>query len=276
MHIKKSVPSPQLEQIYGENYSCEDLVCLRFSDDKTPIPICGYTDGQMWGTISENDKDRDIEFFWVQETEFSDDFKYCTDSDAFALCNLFFSRGVIKTDDAGAILPYATVNRAEICDIVIKFLGCTTKENPQIPFNDIAAESPYYKSIAIAYENGIVKGTTNETFEPNKTITREELVVIVARVAQFLDLIDVSEPTSYSLSNYHDAEEVSLWALPSYKTMDIHLIYDMEYISKYDENIGQMHTVLSPTLNPQKTASKYEVLKLLYNILEINLTKLSN
>ena len=54
----------------------------------------------------------------------------------------------------------------------------TTTENP---FKDVGESSYYYKAVLWAVENGITTGLTENTFEPNKSCTRSEVVTFLYR-----------------------------------------------------------------------------------------------
>ncbi len=50
---------------------------------------------------------------------------------------------------------------------------------PQVPdFADVPSTSPYYGYIEAAYKNGIISGVTQGKFEPNASLTREEIAKI--------------------------------------------------------------------------------------------------
>lgn len=77
-------------------------------------------------------------------------------------------------------------------------------------FVDVAEDSWYADAVAWAYEAGIVKGTGDgTTFEPDKTITRAEIVTMLYRYAQYKGW-DVTE--AGSLTDFADYGEVDQWA----------------------------------------------------------------
>ena len=51
-----------------------------------------------------------------------------------------------------------------------------------LPFKDVSKNVWYYNSVKYCYENGIIVGTTDETFSPNTNVTRGNLVTILWRM----------------------------------------------------------------------------------------------
>lgn len=51
------------------------------------------------------------------------------------------------------------------------------------PFRDVDPKRYYAKPVAWAYENGVVSGTSPETFSPNAEITRQQMAVMLCRFA---------------------------------------------------------------------------------------------
>lgn len=49
-------------------------------------------------------------------------------------------------------------------------------------FNDVKKTDWFYDAVKYVSDNGIMKGTTEETFEPNKPLTRAEVATIIQRI----------------------------------------------------------------------------------------------
>lgn len=54
-------------------------------------------------------------------------------------------------------------------------------EPADLPFTDIAADSPYRDAIAWAVEQGITTGTSETTFSPSNLCTRGQIVTFLYR-----------------------------------------------------------------------------------------------
>ncbi|MBU5626556.1 S-layer homology domain-containing protein [Oscillibacter sp. MSJ-2] len=57
------------------------------------------------------------------------------------------------------------------------------RQDGSVPFTDVPENAWYLDGVEYAYENGLLKGTTDTTFSPNATLTRGMLVTILYRMA---------------------------------------------------------------------------------------------
>lgn len=71
---------------------------------------------------------------------------------------------------------------------------------PVLPFTDVKEEHWFYDEVLYAYNNGIFKGMTETTFEPNTQMTRAMFVMTLAN-------IDGAELTPYTDSPFRDVKE---------------------------------------------------------------------
>lgn len=78
-------------------------------------------------------------------------------------------------------------------------IGTQTFAATTNPFKDVKTNAWYYKDVIKAYEDGLIKGVTSNTFEPNMNITRSMLVSILYR-------LDGSPKVSYNY-NFSDVAE---------------------------------------------------------------------
>ena len=62
------------------------------------------------------------------------------------------------------------------------------------PFTDVFASSPYYTAILWAYNNGIVRGTSDTTFSPDDSCTRVQFSLILYRLAGTPDVSGLTNP----------------------------------------------------------------------------------
>ncbi|WP_308638558.1 S-layer homology domain-containing protein [Paenibacillus silvisoli] len=108
--------------------------------------------------------------------------------------------------------PKAKVTRAEFVTMLVRALDL--KATAPAPFGDVKAGSWYADATAAAYENGIASGTGAGKFEPNKSITREEMASMIVRVYNKLHGGAGSEAAS-GLDAFKDAKSISSWAKSS-------------------------------------------------------------
>jgi len=81
-----------------------------------------------------------------------------------------------------------------------------TKRNN--PFSDVEDNSWYTDAVLWGYENGYISGMGNNTFAPDKAITREQIISILYRLSGHPKITDED---TYIL-NFDDAENISEWA----------------------------------------------------------------
>ena len=79
----------------------------------------------------------------------------------------------------------------------------------QSTFEDVSDGDWYHDAIVWANANGIVNGLSHTAFGPNGNITREQMVAILYRYAQYKGL-DISARTT--VTAYADDEKISAWA----------------------------------------------------------------
>ena len=71
------------------------------------------------------------------------------------------------------------------------------------PFSDVAPSAWYAAYEVAAVQAGIVEGLTPTTFGPDRTLTREQMAVLLARALRF---------SQTSLLHFNDAASVDAWA----------------------------------------------------------------
>ena len=87
-----------------------------------------------------------------------------------------------KTADTFGIDEGCT--RAQIVTFLYRAAGSpAVKADTVNPFTDVSKDSVYYNAILWAVENGITKGTTATTFDPNAVCTRGQIVTFLFRAS---------------------------------------------------------------------------------------------
>ncbi|MFO7888202.1 MAG: S-layer homology domain-containing protein, partial [Eubacteriales bacterium] len=78
--------------------------------------------------------------------------------------------------------PEESITRIEFADYIIRALDLYKENNPyKINFTDISNDHILSDSLKSALEHGIIKGYEDKTFRPEKTISRQEAMVMYAR-----------------------------------------------------------------------------------------------
>lgn len=119
-------------------------------------------------------------------------------------------------------------------------------------FGDVKAGSYYEKAVVWASANGIVNGVTPDKFEPDRAITRQELVTMISRYADHIGAM-LSGTPAVPISAYSDYDQISDYA----KTA-------MEWAYNGGLIQGRSDSVLAPT----GTATRAEVATILQRFIE--------
>ena len=182
---------------------------LRYADDKTPIPLSGYSwDGSVFATIPAANADRPVEVFSTSDYQppSSDE------SDWYSVLDLA-ACGVLTGDSDGKFHPYRTVTRAEATAMLVRTLGVAQADGADSGYTDVPASAWYASVVQTARECGIVSPDT--LFRPEALVTREEFIVMAARAMSCAGLLDMEKPAPAPLK-LEDADAISAWAKTAY------------------------------------------------------------
>ncbi len=163
------------------------------------------------------------------------------------------SRGIINGNVDGNFYPDNTMTRAEFAKIVVNSLGLPLETVAQ--FTDVSADKWFASYVGTAYTYGIVNGTTDTTFNPYGTITRQEAAVMVARAAKLCGMDTDLDTTAVrdTLAGFMDYVSVSDFAQSS-----------MAFC--YDQGILDDSAM---DILPKQAITRGEVSQMLYNLLDV-------
>lgn len=113
------------------------------------------------------------------------------------------------------------ITRKEFCELTVNLYKKLTNETliePEVsPFTDTDS-----MAVAQAYCYGIVSGTGDTTFTPDRLVTREEaakMLVSTLTAAETAFNLSDGETDDYVIDAFYDSEDVSSWAKASVITM---------------------------------------------------------
>ena len=119
------------------------------------------------------------------------------------------THGIMGGMGDGTFAPTGTTTRAQIVQILYNLEG-TPAVSGTTPFTDLTAN--WYKpAILWAYQNNVVAGTSPNTFDPERPVTREQIAVILTQY-MFHVLKMERTWTLADLSAFPDGAQVSGWA----------------------------------------------------------------
>jgi len=93
--------------------------------------------------------------------------------------------GLIKGYDDNTVRPNANITRAEAVTIIARVAGVKTSKYSTNEFKDVAKGAWYNGAVAWAEQNKIVSGRSEDTFDPDGKINRQELCTVLFRYANF-------------------------------------------------------------------------------------------
>lgn len=150
-----------------------------------------------------------------------------------------YEKGLMAGTAADKFSPETKMNRAMLVTVLYRMDGSHAASGTT-PFTDIQTKEYYYPALVWAYGNGIINGTAPDKFSPEAPITREMMVTIFYRYAQFKGL-DVSKTDN--LSKYTDAGKISGYAKEPFQ---------------WAVAAGVIYGNTETTLNPLGTATRAE------------------
>lgn len=123
----------------------------------------------------------------------------------------------IMTGTSGTTFePSITLSRAMVAQILYNLEGQPdiSDENLGYPYSDVDAEAWYGDAVYWARLNGVATGYEDNTFRPDKAVSREELAQMLYNYAKYQEII---VPAVGDLSRFPDGDKVSLWAKTAMK-----------------------------------------------------------
>ncbi len=122
-------------------------------------------------------------------------------------------KGLLNGLGKGRFGPESTMTRAMVVTVLHRMAG-TPAPTGSHPFTDVEADKWYSDAIAWAYEQEIVNGVTADRFGTQDSITRQQLVALLYRLAQ---QVGVDTQGRTELTDFSDASSISSYARESFQ-----------------------------------------------------------
>ena len=126
-----------------------------------------------------------------------------------------YARKLTNGTSANTYSPEDTLTRAMLVTILYRMAGAPKVEFKGV-FTDVADGQWYSSAIQWGYDNGIVKGTTVDTFEPESDVTREQMVTFLYRYAKYVGC-DMSKAETTDISGFVDDHTISDYAVEGFR-----------------------------------------------------------
>ncbi|MEW9669536.1 S-layer homology domain-containing protein [Ammoniphilus sp. 3BR4] len=152
-----------------------------------------------------------------------------------------YAEGLIKGVNDTQFAPNSPMTRGQFATVLAKLTDKPLK-NKDFPFKDVHKEQWFYQPIKKMYRQGLLKGVSASEFSPERNVTREEAVVILAKA------FDLKGDNKLP---FRDQSAISSWAKDSVKGL-----------------VAQGHlAIFKDRLEPKKPITRAEVAVILHHIL---------
>ena len=107
--------------------------------------------------------------------------------------------------------PDTTMTRAMFVRLLANYEGVdfTQYEDAELPFTDVDMDEWYGTAVAWAYENEVVLGTSETTFNPGDEITREQMCLMLVN---YMNYKEITLTVSDEEISFTDADQIADWA----------------------------------------------------------------
>lgn len=130
-------------------------------------------------------------------------------------------KGIIKGVSATEYAPASDIKRADFMLLLVRMLDL--KADVTSNFDDISADKYYYEGIGIAKALGLTSGVGDNKFDPEASITRQDMFVLAYRILkmQEIGLIDADESAISTFDDYAKIADYAKEALASLVKNDL-------------------------------------------------------
>jgi hypothetical protein len=145
----------------------------------------------------------------ISDINNSDDwFSDISSSYARDYINSLARKGILNGYADNTYRPTASTKRGDFAIVISKLMNYSGIAS--LDFSDVPAMSYYANYIALTTKNDSMIGYGDGTFKPEKTLSREEMFVIIAKISG----ADISNADTSVLNSFADGNKVADWAKP--------------------------------------------------------------
>ena len=130
--------------------------------------------------------------------------------------NRVVEKGLFSGVSATEFQPDGTMTRAMFVTVMSKYSGYTPSDYHTKKFKDVPADAWYASAVAWAVQNGVVSGTSDNTFSPNAPVSRQQAAVILVA---YSNAAGVLLPRTRSCSGFPDNAQCADYALDAVYTL---------------------------------------------------------
>jgi uncharacterized lipoprotein YddW (UPF0748 family) len=120
-------------------------------------------------------------------------------------------KGVVNGYPDGSFLPDNNIKRADFVLMLMNLFGLYGETDAANNFADIAPDAYYYRAVAAAKREGIVTGIGDDMFDPDATLTKQDMLAMTYRALVLLGKTDGAAAPS-ALDAFPDRDRIAVYA----------------------------------------------------------------
>lgn len=160
--------------------------------------------------------------------------------------------GIVAGYEDKTFRPLNPITRAEFTKLVVMTFFGESEASGEVNFSDVASDEWYADYVNIAFENGVVSGDDNGKFNPDETISRQDMAVIIYNAGVGFGLFeDIS-----SNGTFFDDASISDYAKKAVYTL---------------KNMGVINGVGEGYFAPLENANRASAAKIIYEFIQNNI-----
>ena len=128
--------------------------------------------------------------------------------------NTLATYDILKGQGNGKFNPQGTITRAEFCALLVQAMGLQAPKTAP-SFADVPRGAWYADEVAAVSAAGLMKGTGDGRFDPQGTVSQEQLITVMARVGTHLSTYLYETSKDWSTDENQVPEDFSSWARSS-------------------------------------------------------------
>ena len=160
------------------------------------------------------------------------------------------AQGIVAGTSATTFSPGNNITRADFICLLVRTLKLTAEVESN--FKDVAPSDYFYNEVGIAKKLGITQGCGDDRFKPRENISRQDMMVIVARAMKTARK-ELDESAS-DISRFQDSGEVAPYALSA-----------VAQLIKEEIIVGS-----NGRINPKGTVTRAQTAVIMYKLLNIS------
>lgn len=160
------------------------------------------------------------------------------------------AKHIIEGMSLGEFNPNGITTRAQFTALLVRSLQLKKQAAWTPKFEDVQENAWYAQDVAAANRAGLISGVTEQTFDPNGEMTREQMAILLVRAYEYIN--GSYKAIDRKLDDYTDHSDISTWAV--------------EDVNKAIE-LGILSGVSNERFSPSSTALRMETAEALYKFL---------